>query len=117
MPPPKKTWKAVERRVAKRFGTLRNRGSGSSGREDESCSDSKHETLYIETKYRQRTWVRTELDKAKEHAKKEEKTPVLIVADKGKRGFIVCVHVSDLKLVALELDQIYNTVDGDDNDG
>ena len=52
-----KTWKADERKVARMFGAERNRLSGSSGRDCDSCSDSNHARLYIEAKRKKRHTV------------------------------------------------------------
>ena len=97
---PDKTWKAVERRVAAYFGTLRNRLSGGSNRKDTTRSDSKHEFLFIETKHRQKHTTWTLWRETKELAKKEDKTPVVCLAEKGKKGFLVVCHSSDLPVVA-----------------
>lgn len=98
--PPKKTWKAVERRVAKKYGEKRQIGSGSLGRAERSCSDSTHEKLYIETKYRQKSAVRTLYDDTRIKAKKEKKIPVVILVDKSRPGFLVVVEAKNLKAIA-----------------
>jgi len=90
------TWKAVERRVATFFKTKRAYGSGSGGRPDISKSDTTHPTLYIEAKLRETHAARTLHDDVREKAKKEGKTPVLVMADKSRPGFLVCVHCDDL---------------------
>jgi hypothetical protein len=100
MMPPKKTWKAVETRVAKKYGEKRQIGSGSLGRAERSRSDSTHETLYVETKYREWTAARTWYDDTRIKAKKEKKIPVLILVDKGRPGFLVVVEAKNLKAVA-----------------
>lgn len=94
---PSKHWKAVERRVAEFFGCKRQRCSGSSGIEGLSRSDSTHEKLFIETKYRKSHSVRTLYEETKVLAKKEGRVPVLALADHGKPGFLVVVHSSDLR--------------------
>ncbi len=91
------TWKAVERRVAAFFGCKRQRCSGSSGRPDETCSDSTHAILYIETKLRESHATRTLHDETKVLARKEGKVPVLCLADKNRPGFLVVVHCDDLE--------------------
>ena len=96
MPTHKNTWKNAERRVAALFGSLRNRLSGSSGRKDESESDTKHPRLFIEVKYREKHAVRTLFDETAAKAKGEGKTPVVALVDKGKPGFLLCVHCDDL---------------------
>lgn len=97
------TWKQAERRAAKAFRTLRQPLSGSGGREDITRSDTRHERLYVEVKYRERHAVRTLFDKVKALATKEGKTPVVALVDKHKHGFLVCVHVDDLQAVAREM--------------
>lgn len=98
--PPKKTWKAAERRVAKKYGEKRQIGSGSLGRSERSCSDTTHEKLYIETKYRQKSAVRTLYDDTRIKAKKEKKIPVVILVDKSRPGFLVVVEAKNIKAVA-----------------
>lgn len=98
-----KTWKASERRVAAAFGAKRTVGSGSMGREDRTSSDSTHERLYIEAKYRARTAVRSLFDSVRRLAKKEGKIPVCCLVDKGRPGFLVVVHSDDLKAFAREV--------------
>lgn len=98
--PPKKTWKAVEHRVAKKYGEKRQIGSGSLGRSERSRSDSTHEKLYIETKYRQKSTIRTLYDDTRIKAKKEKKIPVVIMVDKSRPGFLVIVEAKNLKTVA-----------------
>lgn len=90
------TWKATERRAAGLFGALRQRCSGSSGRADESRSDSTHPTLFIETKLRASCAIRNLFDKTAGLAKKEKKVPVLMLAAKFRPGFLVVVHSDDL---------------------
>ncbi len=92
------TWKARERKAAAIFGTKRQRCSGSSGREDETRSDSKHEKLFIEVKSRKgQHAAQTLYDSTKLLAVKEDKTPVLALATKGRPGFLLCVHSNDLR--------------------
>lgn len=92
------TWKAVERRGASLFGTLRNRCSGSGGRPDESTSDSRHETLYIETKLRASpsVWSLWDSCKAKCKGPDKDKVPVILVAKKHHHGFLIVCHSSDM---------------------
>jgi hypothetical protein len=97
------TWKAAERRVAAMFGTLRQRLSGSSGRDDETAADTKHPVLFIEVKYREKHAVRTLFDKTRKLARREGKTPLVALVDKGRPGFLLCLHIDDLPVVANEL--------------
>lgn len=103
---PDKTWKSAERRVASFFGSGRNRLSGSSGKESCSKSDSNHEFLFIETKYRKSGFGLTNLlKKVKNLARKEDKTPVICAVEKGKKGFWIVCHSSDLAVVAKQREQ------------
>jgi hypothetical protein len=90
------TWKSRERQAAALFGAKRQRCSGSSGRDDETCSDSTHPTLFIESKLRARHAVRSLWEATAKLAKKEGKTPVLALYDKGKRGSLLVIHQDDL---------------------
>lgn len=97
------TWKRRERECAALFGALRQRCSGSSGRNDESASDSTHLRLFIETKLRA-TWSIFGLFLAtRKLARKEAKIPVLCLAEKGKAGCLVVVHSDDLEAFAREV--------------
>lgn len=97
------TWKTRERQAAALFGALRQRCSGSSGREDESASDSTHPRLFIETKLRA-TWSIFGLFLAtRKLARKESKIAVLCLAEKGKAGCLVVVHSDDLARFAAEV--------------
>lgn len=93
-----KTWKSIERRVARFFGSERNPLSGNMSRH--SASDSLHADLYIETKYRKR-WPILDLWRETAHgARMEEKLPVVAIAESGASGFWVLVHSDDLTAVA-----------------
>lgn len=109
------TWKAAERRVAALFGTLRQRLSGSSGREDESAADTKHPILFIEVKYREKHAVRALWEKTAKLAKSEGKAPVVALVDKGKPGFLLCIHIDDLPRVAAEVQRCETA--GDSTEG
>lgn len=103
------TWKAIERRIATYFGTVRNPLSGSNGKH--SGSDSLHPSLYIEVKYRERhsavsLWRDTAL-----RAKLEGKTPVVCLAEKNKTGYWLVVHsdhltkISDIRKKVLKTEE------------
>jgi hypothetical protein len=97
-----KPWKQAERRVAEMFGCLRQVLSGSSGRPDKSASDSTHETLFIECKYRESHTTRTLWEGTRALARKERKTPVVALVDKGKPGALLCIHGDDFPAVIAE---------------
>lgn len=97
-----KAWKSRERQVAGFFGCLRNRLSGSSGREDVTTSDTTHEHLYIECKMRQKHFAQELYEDCKAKCKGTDKgkTPVVALITNGKPGFLVCIHSSDIKKFA-----------------
>jgi hypothetical protein len=97
------TWKRREREAARRFGAERSPGSGSGGRPDQTQSDSTHPTLFIETKTRASSSVRSLWQAAAARAKKEGKTPVLMLFTKNKPGALVVCHELHLAAVAAEL--------------
>ena len=92
-----KWWKAVERRVAKYFGTERTPLSGGNGKQTR--SDTLHERLFIETKARKKHTVISLWDETAEKAKKEGKIPVIALCEKGRPGFWVMTHSDDLVMV------------------
>lgn len=98
------TWKRRERDAARLFGAERQPLSGSGGRTDLTRSDSTHERLFVETKLRASSAVRNLWELTRDRARKERKTPVLILYAKGKPGALVVVHQDDLAAVASELD-------------
>src|SRR5258708_5882123 len=93
------TWKQRERDVADIFGCKRQPCSGSSGRSDQTRSDSTHPTLFLETKLREKHATRTLFDQTKVLATREGKIPVVCLADKGRPGLLVCIHSDDLPVV------------------
>jgi hypothetical protein len=97
------TWKRRERNAARLFGAERQPGSGSCGLPDRSRSDSTHDRLYIETKLRATSSVRTLWEKTSDLARREGKTPLLMLYTKGKVGGLVVCHEMHLAAVAAEL--------------
>ncbi len=97
------SWKRRERDAAGLFGARRQVLSGSAGRPDATTSDSTHPRLYIETKLRASSSVRTLWEEARAASRREGKTPVLMLYAKGKPGALVVVHEYDLETVAAEL--------------
>src|SRR6516225_6732415 len=98
----RRTWQRTEGRAAALFGCRRQVGSGSAGREDLSASDSTHPTLFIESKLRDRTAVRSLHDGCKKKARKEKKVPMLMLFDKNRPGCLIVVHSDDLAVVLAE---------------
>jgi hypothetical protein len=86
-----KAWKAFERRAAAYFGGVRCPVLG-----DDTKADVNHETLYIECKQRKKHSVITLWDSVRQRARKEEKTPVVCLSEKGRPGFWILVHSDDL---------------------
>jgi hypothetical protein len=98
----RRTWQKAEGRVAALFGARRQVGSGSSGRDDLTRSDSTHPRLFVETKLRQAHAARSLHDEVKARAHLEGKIPVVALVDKGRPGALVCVHTDDLADVLAE---------------
>jgi hypothetical protein len=99
----RRAWQMVEGRIAARFGAKRSVCSGSMGRDDLSESDSTHPNLFIECKMREKHSAVSLYDDTAKKAKKEKKTPVVALAEKGRPGFWILVHVDHLRSVADEL--------------
>lgn len=92
------TWKQRERDIARYFGTERTPLSGGNSRHTR--SDSLHEDLFVEAKLRKKHTVISLWDETKELAKKESKIPVVVLAEKGRKGFWILTHSEDLIDVA-----------------
>lgn len=89
-----RTWKSVERKIAAYFGTERTPLSGGNGKQTR--SDTLHEDLFIEAKYRKKHSAVTLWDETKKLAAKEGKTPVVCLCEKGRPGFWIVCHSDDL---------------------
>ncbi len=96
------TWKRAESEAAAIFGARRAVLSGSSNRDDRCSSDSTHERLYIETKYRQAWSVMTLFRSVVWKTRKTDKTAVLALKEKGKEGMLICLYSGDLRVVVEE---------------
>jgi hypothetical protein len=97
-----KLWKAVERKIAKLFGTERSPCSGMSGKM--TASDTLHERLFIEVKYRAKNVVATWFKQAEQKGKKEGKLPVIVLHIKGTHTWLAICSLSDMPQVASYLD-------------
>ena len=95
------TWKGRERQVARFFGTDRTPLSGGNSRYTR--SDTLNKKLFVETKMRKNHSAVTLWDQTNALAKQEGKTPVVALVEKGRPGFWVMVHSSDLESVAREV--------------
>jgi len=106
MTAPKKTWKSVERRIARFFGAERTPLSG--GNSGHTRSDTLHKKYFIEIKHRAK-WAVFELWKeTMEMAKKEKKMPFLCLHEKSKEGWMICVFSKDWKkLIESEYKRLY----------
>ena len=103
----KSTWKAIERKVAKFFGVGRNPLSGGNGKHTR--SDTLHPVLFVEVKYRPTHSAVTLWRQTSVKAKEEKKIPVVVLSEKGKTGFWVMCHSSDLIAVAQERTNVKNS--------
>jgi hypothetical protein len=97
------SWKRRERDAARLFGSKRKVLSGSAGRDDQTCSDSDHPKLFIESKLRAVSSVRSRWEKARDRARREGKVPVVALYAKHRPGALIVVHESDLQAVAAAL--------------
>lgn len=94
---PNKTWKFIERRIARFFKTTRTPLSGSSSRHTE--SDTLHKKLFIEIKYRKKIPFLKTFKATLIKAKKESKTPVVVFVEKNSRIPILMCNLYDLKKI------------------
>lgn len=99
----RRTWQKAEQRAASLFGTTRQPGSGSQGDPSRSTSDSWHEAIYLETKYRSKCAVRSLFDVVDLKAELEGKTPCLALFEKGATDFLIVCKASDAAKVLAEL--------------
>ncbi len=95
------TWKQRERQIAKFFGTTRTPLSG--GNSGHTRSDTLHPRLFVEQKLRQKHSAVTLWDSTRGLAQKENKIPVVTLAEKGRPGFWIVMHSSDFETVAREV--------------
>ena len=90
---PDKTWKQFERVVARFFGVER---TGPMQAKD--ASDINHPYLHVQCKHSVRHAIVNVWDAAKKAA--GDKIPVVAVKTKGRHGFWLLVHSSDLTAVS-----------------
>lgn len=95
-------WKQRERSGAASFGAKRTIGSGSLGREDRTSSDTTHPKLFIEIKLRAKHTVLSLYDKVAKLARREKKTPAILLAEKNRPGFWLLVKLEDLEEISEE---------------
>lgn len=92
-----KTWKAIERKIAKFFRTTRTPFSG--GHSRHTRSDTLHSKLFIEVKHRKKhsTWGLWK--ETKTMADKENKIPIVVLKQKGQKGELICFNINDTQEV------------------
>lgn len=93
-------WKAFERRAAILFDGVRSAFSGSKPWISGTRSDIKHDRLYVECKWRQQHSLMTLWRATAEKARHEYKIPIICIAEKNKRGCLICFHSDDLERLA-----------------
>ena len=84
-----KSWKALERKVAKALNSKRNPLSGGSSKHTR--GDVIHETLYIEIKHRARFSILVLYRQVAALGKSENRIPVLVIKEKGKKGEVAVI--------------------------
>ena len=98
----KSNWKGRERQIAEFFGTRRTPLSG--GNSGHTRSDTLHKLLFIEAKQRKKHTAVTLWDETDLLARAEGKIPVVALTEKGRRGFWLVIHSSDLGSVSNQRD-------------
>lgn len=87
------TWKSLERKVAKLLGGHRTPLSGGASRHTR--GDVIHNFLYVECKLRKRIAAWSLFREVEELAKLEGKTPIVILKEKGKKGELAVLRLTD----------------------
>ena len=101
-----KTWKAFERRVAEFFGCNR---TGPMQAKDE--NDLNHPQLHCQCKHSKKHAVINVWDAAKKQTDKTGKIPTVALGVKGRPGFWLLVHSSDLTAVANQRNNVKTGMD------
>lgn len=91
------TWKSRERQAAAMFGSERTPLSG--GNSKITRSDSLHGDLFVETKLRRHHAVFSLFREVEKLAAAESKTPVAVLAEKGKPGFLIVCRPESIHLL------------------
>lgn len=94
-----KKWKRRERQVAADFGARRTPLSG--GNSAHTRGDIIHDRLYVEIKTRAKHAACRLYDQTKLLAREEGKTPVVALAENGRRGYLLVIAPEDLAAVAV----------------
>jgi hypothetical protein len=90
-------WKKFEVLVGKFFGTRRNPLSGSNS--GHTHSDTLHDNLFIECKYRAESALDTLYQEVEKKADEEGKVPVICLKKKKAKGFFIVLHSTDFPTV------------------
>lgn len=93
-----KTWKKVERKVAKKLNGKRNPLSGSASRH--TAGDVIHPLFYVEVKHRKRIPFYKEFEKTIKSAEAENKIPVLVMHEKNRKFDIAMIKLDDLAWIS-----------------
>jgi len=101
---PNKTWKQVERNVAKKIGGVRNSLSGKNSKI--TSGDVIHDIFYIEVKHRKKIPFYAEFKKTMKKAKNEGKIPMVVIHEKFSRNYIVMIDINNLGTLLNEYDKI-----------
>jgi len=89
-----KRWKQVERQLAKEFATQRTALSGSNSKITH--SDTLHDSLFFEVKFRKRHAVLQLFEATEILAKKENKIPVVCLKQSKTQGFFILCRLEHL---------------------
>ena len=103
-----KPWKVSERKAAKALGGVRNRMSGAV--DQLTAGDVVHPNLYVEVKYRKKHAVITLMRATMAQARKEKKTPVVVLQERGKEGRYYLVREEDFPVFVQNLAKVKETL-------
>lgn len=110
----KETWKALERRICKKFGGRRTPLSGSNSQHGTSadCIETKYPWMYMEIKLRASFYHHALFKDAAKMAQNEQyerqpKTPILITHVKSEESELVTLRIEDF-LAILHARGVYN---------
>ena len=93
-----KTWKAVELRIAKLFGTYRTPLSGISSRHTK--SDTLHKNLFVEVKHKKKIPFLKLFKETIKKAREEKKIPLVVFVERNSRTPIVMCDINNLKEIS-----------------
>ncbi len=96
-----KPWKVAERKTALALGGVRNRMSGAI--DQLTAGDVVHPHLYVEVKYRIHHAAVTLMRDVEEKAEKEEKTPVVVLQERGVDARYYLVREEDFAVFVRNL--------------